>query len=57
MEGGKVNYARRKVTTAKVMVKAVVNYTRSKIRKFRKYVQVIKRERSIYMVLIYLPFS
>ena len=57
MEGGKVNYARRKVTTAKVMVKAVVNYTRSTIRKFIKYVQVINRERSIYMVLIYLPFS
>ena len=51
MEGGKViegiTYARRKVTTAKVMVKVAVNYTRSPISK-SKYIQPIDGERSIW---------
>ena len=52
MEGGKVidgiTYARRKVTTAKVMVKVAVNYTRSPISKSKYIQQPIDGERSIW---------
>ena len=51
MEGGKVidgiTYARRKVTTAKVMVKVAVNYTLSLNQK-SKCIQRIDGERSIW---------
>ena len=41
--GDGITYARRKVTTAKVMVKVAVNYTRSLIQK-SKYIQPLRFE-------------